>query len=209
MSNTSDPEAGVLLGRHVRLEPLRAEHHAALSDAGRDEAIFRWFPHRVAGQEPMRAFIEQALDEQSQGRALPFAIRLLHDGRVVGSTRFGAIDATHRRAEIGWTWLNPSVQRTPVNTECKYLLLRQAFEVLGYQRVEFKTDSLNAASRAALKRIGAVEEGVFRNHMLVDGGLRLRHSVYFSIIREEWPVVEAALQRQLARPFSFASRPQG
>lgn len=188
----------------MRLEPLRAEHHAALSEAGRDEAIFRWFPYRVAGEGPMRAFIDLALSEQAQGKALPFTIRTRRDGAIIGSTRFAAIESVHRRAEIGWTWLNPSMQRTPVNTECKLLLLRHGFEALGYNRIEFKTDSLNAPSRAALKRIGATEEGTFRNHMVVDGGKRVRHSVYFSIIREEWPAIRAALEARLAQPFSFA-----
>lgn len=193
-----------LAGRHVRLEPLRAEHHAALCQAGRDPATFRWFPYPVAGDGPMRAFIDSALVDREQGRALPFAIRTLHDGALVGSTRFAAIEAAHRRAEIGWTWLAPSVRRTPVNTECKRLLLAHGFEVLGYNRIEFKTDSLNAPSRAALKRIGATEEGTFRNHMVVDGGNRVRHSVYFSIVRDEWPAVRSALDARLAQPFSFA-----
>lgn len=205
MSNTSNPETVVLAGRHARLEPLSLAHHAALTEAGRDEAIFRWFPYPVAGEERMRAFVEQAMEERRQGRALPFAIRLVHDGRVVGSSRFGAIEASHGRAEIGWTWLNPSVQRTPVNTECKYLLLRHGFDVLGYNRIEFKTDSLNVASRAALKRIGAVEEGVFRNHMVVDQGRRLRHSVYFSIIREDWPAVRSAMEAHLLRAWSWGA----
>lgn len=188
----------------MRLEPLRVDHLPALVEAGSDEATFRWFPFPVSGETPMRAFVELALREQAQGKALPFVIRSRHDGAIVGSTRFGAIEVAHRRAEIGWTWLNASVRRTPVNTECKWLLLRHGFEVLGYQRIEFKTDSMNAASRAALARIGAVQEGIFRNHMLVEGGRRLRHSVYFSLIREEWPAVRADLERQLSRPFTFA-----
>lgn len=192
-----------LEGRHVVLEPLGLDHLGALCEAGQDESTFRWYPFPVAGQAAMSRFIGQAIEEQAQGRALPFAIRTRYDDKIVGSTRFGAIESAHARAEIGWTWLSPSVQRTPVNTECKLLLLRHGFEVLGYNRIEFKTDSLNAASRAALKRIGAVEEGMFRNHMLVQGG-RVRHSVYFSVVREEWPVVSTSLEKQLARPFNFA-----
>ncbi len=187
----------------MRLEPLRAEHHESLCEAGRDETTFRWFPLAVFGAEPMRRFIDHGLVEQAQGRALPFVIRTVHDGAIVGSTRFGAIESVHRRAEIGWTWLSPAVRRTPVNTECKLLLMRHGFEALGYNRVEFKTDSLNAASRAALKRIGATEEGTFRNHMVVEDGRRVRHSVYFSIIREEWPAVGAALESRIAQPFTF------
>lgn len=192
----------VLGGRHVVLEPLAASHCAPLCAAGRDEAIWRWYPFAVAGEPGMRAFIDDALAAQEAGKALPFAVRLRHSGAWVGSTRFANIEVAHRRAEIGWTWLTPSVQRTPVNTECKYLLLRHAFETLGLIRVEFKTDSLNTVSRAALAGIGAVEEGIFRNHMVTHGG-RIRHSVYFSIVREDWPQVRERLERKLARPFFF------
>lgn len=191
-----------LEGQFASLEPLQAGHHAALCEAGNDEAIFRWFPTSAAGDVPMRAFIDAALSDQRAGRSLPFAVRTRHDGRIVGSTRFGNIDAPHRRAEIGWTWYAPAVQRTPVNTECKYLLLRHAFEMLHLNRVEFKTDSLNEKSRAAIARIGGVQEGIFRNHMVVQGG-RLRHTVYFSIVREEWPTLRARLEQMLARPFAF------
>ena len=190
-----------LQGLYVVMEPLSMGHHAALT-AVADDAVFRWFPHSYAGEGPMRSFIEQALADQRAGLALPFVVRTRHDGRVVGSTRFGSIDAAHCRAEIGWTWYAEPVQRTPVNTECKWLLLQHAFEVLRLNRVEFKTDSLNDRSRAAIARIGATQEGIFRNHMRVQGG-RLRHSVYFSIIREEWPQVRERLQGLLSRPYTF------
>jgi RimJ/RimL family protein N-acetyltransferase len=191
-----------LTGRYVRLEPLQASHHAGFCDAGLDASIWQWSPAPVTDQAGMRAYVDEALAMQRDGKALPFAIRLQHDGRSIGSTRYCAIEAAHRRAEIGWTWLNPSVQRTPVNTECKYLLLHHAFETLGLNRVELKTDSLNATSRAAMARIGAVEEGIFRNHMVTASG-RIRHTVYLSIVREEWPQVRASLEQKLARPFSF------
>ncbi|HKY91861.1 MAG TPA: GNAT family protein [Nevskiaceae bacterium] len=193
-----------LQGRFVTLEPLSMAHHAALVEAGRDAAIFQWYPAPVAGEGPMREFIESSLADQAKGLAIPFAVRTRHDGAVVGSSRFGAIDAKHARAEIGWTWYAPHVQRTPVNTECKRLMLAHGFDTLGYRRIEFKTDSLNAASRAALARIGAVEEGTFRNHMITASG-RQRHSVYFSIIREDWPAVRDGLDARLSRPFSFAA----
>ncbi|MGH8456695.1 MAG: GNAT family N-acetyltransferase [Stenotrophobium sp.] len=192
----------MLEGRHVVLEPLQVSHHAALSEAGNDENIFRWFPASATGAVQMRGFIDAALSEQRAGSTLPFAVRTRHDARIVGSTRFGLIDAAHRRAMIGWTWYTPLVQRTPVNTECKYLLLRHAFETLGLNRIELRTDSLNAKSRAAILRIGATEEGTFRNHMVVQGG-RIRHTVYFSIVREEWPQVRKRLDQELARPFTF------
>ena len=193
-----------LQGRWVRLEPLAMQHHGALCEAGADPATFRWFPSTVAGEAGMRAYIASGLDDFAQGRALPFAIRTLHDDRIVGATRFAAIEAKHRRAEIGWTWLDADVRRTPVNTECKRLLLEHGFEALGLNRIEFKTDSRNAASRAALARIGATEEGIFRNHMVMPDGA-LRHSVWFSVIREEWPRVRAHLDGLLDTDFSFTA----
>lgn len=191
-----------LKGTYVTLEPMQIEHHAGLCEAGADEALFRWFPTSCAGDAPMRQWIEEALKDQQAGKALPFVIRTKHDGRIVGSTRFGNIAAVHRSAEIGWTWYAGSVQRTPVNTECKILLLKHAFETLKLNRVELKTDSLNEKSRAAIARIGATQEGIFRNHMVVQGD-RIRHTVYFSITREEWPQVSGNLRQMLDRPFKF------
>src|SRR5207253_8485009 len=117
-------------------------------------------------------------------------------GRAIGSTRYGNIDRTHHRVVIGWTWLAREWQRTSMNTEAMYLLLRHAFETLGCIRVELKTDSLNSRSRAAILRIGAREEGTFRNHMLTASG-RIRHTVYFSIVDSEWPAVRARLETLL------------
>lgn len=188
-----------LAGRHVRLEPLGLQHVAALAAAGADPAIWTWYSQRNDTLDAMRAWVQTALDGQAAGRALPFVQVEAGSGRVIGSTRLAAIEAEHRRAEIGWTWLTPAVQRTPVNTEAKYLLLRHAFELLGMVRVEFKTDSFNQASRRALARIGAIEEGTLRNHMIVEGG-RLRHSVYFSITDGDWPAVKAGLEQKLRRP---------
>ena len=122
-------------------------------------------------------------------------------GLVIGSTRFGSIDREHLGVEIGWTWIAQRWQKTPINTEAKYLMLKHAFEKLGCIRVQFKTDSQNTQSRAALLRIGAREEGVFRNHMVTYSG-RIRHTVYFSIIKSEWPHVKARLEDKLQRPFS-------
>ena len=131
-----------------------------------------------------------------RGVALPFAIVEKATGRVIGSTRYGNIDRGHHRVEIGWTWVARDWQRTAVNTEAKYLLLKHAFETLGCMRVEFKTDSLNERSRAAILRLGAREEGIFRNHMITASG-RIRHTVYFSIIDSEWPVVKGRLEAKL------------
>ncbi|MGB2592859.1 MAG: GNAT family protein [Candidatus Acidiferrum sp.] len=183
-------------GRHVRLEPLSEKHHAGLSDVGLDEELWRWIPAAVRTPQEMSAYIGTALDEQARGVSLPFALIEKSSGRAIGSTRYGNIDRTHHRVEIGWTWVAPAWQRTAINTEAKYLLLRHAFETLGCIRVELKTDSLNERSRAAILRIGAREEGTFRNHMITASG-RIRHTVYFSITDSEWPEVKARLQSRM------------
>ena len=188
-----------LEGKHVRLEPLSLAHHAALAEVGLDEELWRWIPAPVRTLEDMRAYIEAALREQAAGVALPFATVERATGRPIGSTRFGNIDRTNRRVEIGWTWIARPWQRTAVNTEAKYLMLRHAFETLGCIRVELKTDSLNQRSRKAILRIGAQEEGTFRNHMITASG-RVRHTVYYSIIESEWPAVKARLVEKLSQP---------
>ncbi len=185
-------------GLHVRLETLSLEHHPALCDAGLDEELWRWTTAFIRTPENMRKYIETALKELAEGTALPFATVDKASNRVVGSTRFANIDRFNRRLEIGWTWIARPFQRTVVNTEAKYLMLRHAFETLGCIRVELKTDSLNERSRRAILRIGAKEEGVFRNHMICADG-RLRHSVYYSIIDSEWPEVKTGLEEKLNR----------
>lgn len=186
-----------LEGTHVRLEPLSLDHHDALCRVGLDDEIWRWAPTAVHTPEEMRGYVEAALQAQTGGTALPFAIVRRASASVVGSTRYGNIDRLHRRVEIGWTWIGRPWQRTAVNTECKYLLLRHAFETLGCIRVEFKTDALNERSRRALLRIGAKEEGIFRNHMVVSTG-RIRDSVYYSIVEGEWPQVKDSLEGMLS-----------
>ncbi|HEY0005471.1 MAG TPA: GNAT family protein [Pyrinomonadaceae bacterium] len=188
----------ILEGQHVRLEPLSLDHHTQLCEVGLDQQLWRWTTTFIATPEDMRAYIETALKEQADGISLPFATIEKDSGRVVGSTRFANIDRQHRRAEIGWTWIAPAWQRTSINTEAKYLMLRHAFEGWGCIRVELKANSLNERSRAAILRIGAKEEGTLRNHMIGHDG-RLRHSVYFSIIDSEWPTVKANLEEKLAR----------
>jgi RimJ/RimL family protein N-acetyltransferase len=144
----------------------------------------------------MMAYIRTALEAQAAGTALPFVTVERASGRIVGSTRYMNIDVPNRRVEIGSTWIAGPWQRTVVNTEAKYLMLRHAFEELGCIRVELKTDSLNERSRTAILRIGARQEGIFRNHMITWSG-RLRHSVFFSIIDAEWTEVKAALEAKL------------
>jgi RimJ/RimL family protein N-acetyltransferase len=185
-----------LEGAHVRLEPLAKAHLAGLAAVGLDEGLWLWIPVPVRTAQEMAGYIETALEEQERGVSLPFALIEKATRRVVGSTRYGNIDRAHHRVEIGWTWVAREWQRTAVNTEAKYLLLRHAFETLGCIRVELKTDSLNERSRTAILRIGAREEGIFRNHMITASG-RVRHSVYFSVVDSEWPAVKARLESRL------------
>ncbi len=191
-------EPVALEGEFIRLEPLTLAHHAGLCAVGLEEELWRWIPQPVRTPEEMRAYIETALAAQAAGTALPFATVEKAAGRAIGSTRYMAIDCTNRRVEIGSTWLGRAWQRTAANTEAKYLMLRHAFETWRSIRVELKTDSLNARSRAAILRLGAQEEGTLRNHMVTASG-RLRHTVYFSIIDSEWPAVKAVLEKKLAR----------
>src|SRR5438105_7423635 len=189
-------EPVTLEGKHVRLEPLSLAHHAALCEAGLDEDLWRWIAAPGRTPEEMRAYIETALSEQAAGTALPFATIERASGRAIGSTRYGNIDCSNRRVEIGWTWIARPWQRTAVNTEAKYLMLRHAFETLGCIRVELKTDSLNEKSRDAILRLGAKEEGTFRRHLITWTG-RVRDTVYFSILDSEWPEVKARLESRL------------
>jgi RimJ/RimL family protein N-acetyltransferase len=183
----------VLEGRYVRLEPLHEGHLAGLAAVGLDPELWRWIPTPVRTMEEMAAYIKTALCEQEQGTSLPFALVERSCSRLIGCTRYGNIDRAHWRVEIGWTWVAHEWQRTAMNTETKYLLLKHAFESLGCIRVELKTDSLNERSRAAILRIGAREEGTFRNHMITASG-RIRHTVYFSVVDSEWPGVKARLE---------------
>src|SRR5687768_2780496 len=193
-----DPKPLTLEGDHVRLEPMSLDHLDQLCEVGFDQAIWRWGLTQIQTRADMEDYISAALKAQDEGTAIPFVTIEKSSGRVIGSTRYGNIDRENRRLEIGWTWITPGWQRTAINTEAKYLMLRHAFEDLGCIRVEFKTDSLNDQSRDALERIGAQEEGILRNHMIAYGG-RLRHSVFFSIIDTEWPHVKANLEQKLAR----------
>ena len=186
----------VLEGRYVRLEPMTIDHVQPLAEIGLDADLWRWIPVPVRTAADMKSYIETALKERDSGNAIPFVQVERASARVVGSTRYANIERQHNRLEIGWTWVAPPWQRTVINTEAKYLLLRHAFESLGCMRVELKTDSLNERSRAAILRIGAVQEGIFRNHMITSTG-RVRHTVYFSIIDSEWPQVKARLEARL------------
>lgn len=193
-------EPVTLEGEHVRLEPLAREHFARLTEVGLDPELWRWTATVIESADDMREYLETALRGQEQGTALPFATVERATGRVVGSTRYANIDRANRRLEIGWTWLAAPWQRTALNTEAKYLMLRHAFETLGCIRVELKTDVLNAKSRAAMLRMGAIEEGVLRKHIITSGG-RLRDTIYYSVLDDEWPAVRAGLEARMARRY--------
>ena len=190
----------VLTGAAVRLEPLRETHLKALCRIGLEPSVTRFMPIQLRSPKDMLAYIRDAVTARAAGTAIPLVMVLTTEAEtVVGTTRFINIDLKNRHMEIGSTWIGLPWQRTRVNTEAKYLMLRHAFEERGCLRIEFKTDSLNERSRSALLRIGAVQEGVFRSHVITDEG-RIRHSVYFSITADEWPKVRLHLQRLLGRP---------
>ena len=188
----------ILEGAQVRLEPLTLEHHAALCEVGLDPELWRWIPYQATTADEMLAYVQNALKDQAAGTALPFATVERSSGRVIGSTRYMNIDRPNRRVEIGATWIAKPWQRSVINTEAKYLMLRHAFEVLDCVRVELKTDALNEKSRNAILRIGAKEEGTLRRHIVTWTG-RIRDSVYFSVLDSEWPGVKAALEAKLTR----------
>jgi len=158
--------------------------------------IFQWIPYRMKTLEDFQQVVEKALAEQERGESVVFATVERSSGRVIGSTRFMNIDRPNRRVEIGSTWIAPAWQRTAVNTEAKYLMLRHAFEAWKCFRVELKTDALNQKSRKAILRIGAKEEGTLRRHVLTWTG-RVRDSAYFSILDSEWPEVKAKLEAMM------------
>jgi RimJ/RimL family protein N-acetyltransferase len=182
----------------VELHPLAEAHAGDLSKAVAVDELWRLGVSDLPMPDGMNAYIAEAHLAQSAGKALPFAIIDRATGRAVGSTRFGNFEPAHRRVEIGWTWLGTPWQRTAFNTEAKYLLLMHAFESLDLNRVEFKTDVVNERSRNAILRLGAVEEGVLRRHMVMRNG-RVRDSVYYSIVAAEWPAVKANLRGRLNR----------
>lgn len=186
----------ILDGRRVSLLPLSPGHETALNLAAADGELWKLYYTYVPAADGMRAYIEKALQAAAAGTQYPFVIVDRADGRVVGTTRYMNIDEPNRKREIGATWLARSAQRTAINTEAKFLLLRHAFEALQCVRVEFVTDVLNEPSRAALLRIGARQEGILRKHMIMPGG-RHRDSVCFSIIDTEWAGVRSGLLARL------------
>lgn len=187
-----------LEGSYVRLEPLRPEHAELLWDIARDHLaqLFEWIPYKMETLKDFEALNIQVLDEQRRGLSVPFVTIERSSGKIAGTTRYMNMDLANRKVEIGSTWIAPPWQRTAVNTEAKYLLLRHAFEAWKCLRVELKTDSFNQRSRQAILRLGAKEEGTLRKHMLTWNG-RQRDSVYFSILDSEWPQVKTGLEARL------------
>jgi RimJ/RimL family protein N-acetyltransferase len=187
-----------LEGSKVRLEPIRRHHAQLFWDVAKGdlEDIFRWIPYSMRTPEDFQTLVDKAFREQDRGESVVFATVERQSGKTVGSTRFMNIDRMNRRVEIGSTWIAPPWQRTAVNSEAKYLMLRHAFEVWQCIRVELKTDALNEKSRNAILRLGAKEEGTLRRHLITWTG-RVRDTVYFSILDSEWPDVKRRLEGYL------------
>ncbi len=187
-----------LTGKHVRLEPLAFEHHDDLVESVRDGELWNLWYTFIPTPDKVRAEIERRLGLQDRGSMLPFAVVELASGRAVGMTTYMDIDAANRRVEIGSTWYRQRVWRTALNTECKLLLLRHAFEELSCVAVEFRTHFMNQRSRRAIERLGAKLDGILRNHRFQPNGT-LRDTCVYSIIANEWPSVRAHLIHQLQR----------
>lgn len=193
------PDLFTVEGKFTRVEPLTMEHHDDLVDAAADGELHKLWYTMVPKPENIRAEIERRLSLREQGPMLPFATIDKASGRAVGMTTYMNIDAGNRRIEIGSTWNRKSVQKTSINSECKLLLLRHAFETLDCIAVEFRTHFINLQSRRAIERLGAKLDGVMRSHMIMANGT-LRDTAVYSITSAEWPMVEANLKWQLEKP---------
>jgi len=187
-----------LEGSIVVLEPLTADHAEGLWEAAQAPEIWRWLAHIGESRDCFDAWMEQALNEAEAEREGPFAIRILADERIVGSSRYLAVRPADRALEVGWTWFNPSAWGTGANVETKLLMFERAFGELDCQRVELKTDARNERSRGAMEALPAQFEGVMRKHMVVPD-VGVRDSAYYSVIDGEWPEVRANLRRRLER----------
>ncbi|HBG74365.1 MAG: GNAT family N-acetyltransferase [Chloroflexi bacterium GWB2_49_20] len=187
-----------LFGEIVRLEPLSEDHVEELAISGKDVSIWKYMLYgEPITEENMRGWVRDILKRQDMGSDLPFAVIHLASGKVVGATRYLDMRPEHKGLEIGGTWYSVDFQRTGVNTESKYLLLKYAFEDLGCIRVQFKTDLRNIRSQRAIERLGALKEGILRNHMITPEGV-IRDSVYYSILDNEWSKVKSDLEEKLS-----------
>jgi RimJ/RimL family protein N-acetyltransferase len=186
-----------LQGKFVRLAPMSLEHAAGLARVGLDEEIWKYMRYgRITNEEEMYQWVEDLLLKQAQGQDLPFTVIALDIDQPIGATRYLDYQPENRSVEIGGTWYARAYQGTLVNTECKFLLLRHAFEYLQLARVQFKTDIRNLRSQHAIERLGAVREGILRDHMILPDGT-LRSSIYYSILASEWPAVKKKLFESL------------
>src|SRR6185437_4174411 len=192
-------EIPVLEGMSVRLEPMTLEHLTALEKVAFDERIWRYMPVSIKTPEDLREWVEKALRLREAGTTLPWVTVSKSDNRVIGSTRFFDLDRAHRTAELGHTWLTPELHGAGLNAEAKLLQLTYAFEDLNLRRVALKTHHENLQSQKAMRKIGAVEEGRFRNHYIMPDGSQ-RHSVWFSIIQEDWPPTKSLLEARVQGP---------
>ncbi|HEY4677878.1 MAG TPA: GNAT family protein [Candidatus Angelobacter sp.] len=193
------PEPITLRGAHAILEPLSLAHHDNLVEAVQDGELWKLWYTVIPEPSQMKAEIERRLDRQAKGGMLPFAVRDTRTEKVVGMTSYWNGDQAHRRVEIGGTWYRKSLQRTPLNTECKLLLLRHAFETLDCICVELRTHFFNHASRRAIERLGAKLDGILRNNQVLPNGT-IRDSCAYSIIISEWPLVKINLEWLMNRP---------
>ena len=196
------PEPVELHGTTVKLLPLRLEHATALQEAVRDGELWQLWYTSVPHPDQMISEIQRRLNLQEKGSMLPFTIIDMRDPaapRIVGMTTFMNIDAANKRVEIGSTWYAKSAQRSPLNTECKRLLLTHAFEKLNCIAVEFRTHRLNTQSRRAIERLGAQLDGILRAHQKLSDG-SLRDTAVYSITAAEWPTVKNHLVWQLEMP---------
>ncbi len=193
------PEPFIASGKYAAVEPLNAGHRADLEKAAADGELHRLWYTTVPAPEKVEAEIGRRLDLQRQGSMLPFAILDVSSGKAVGMTTYMNIDAAHHRLEIGSTWYRRSVQRSGINTECKYLLLRHAFERLDCLAVEFRTHVINRQSRNAIERLGAKQDGILRSHMILANGT-IRDTVVYSILASEWSTVRANLVWLMQKP---------
>lgn len=193
------PEPITLRGAHAILEPLSHAHHDDLTEAVQDGELWKLWYTVIPEPTQMKAEIDRRLERQSNGAMLPFAVRDTRTGKAVGMTSYWNVDQPNRRVEIGGTWYRKSIQRTPLNTECKLLLLKHAFETLNCICVELRTHFFNHASRRAIERLGAKLDGILRNNQVLPNGT-IRDTCAYSIIVSEWPVVKGHLSWMLTRP---------
>jgi len=202
---TTNPEFPLedvkLKGKVISLKPLKIKHRTKLLTAAGDGELWNLWYTSVPNSDTIENYLDNAWVEKNRGTSLPFVVKHRGDKKIIGTTRFMNIDSDNKRLEIGHTWYSKSYQRTAVNTECKLLLLTHAFETLNCIAVEFRTHIANEASRNAIKRIGAKQDGILRNHRILSDG-SYRDTVVFSIIAKEWPELKKELQTKLNKKSS-------